>query len=165
MKYCSETTTTHPTSVSCPHCVNDFNDLLSAEGYIASQQLFNMGEVVLNLDCVEATCAAAAGLERAKSMDLAFGISDLKKECQLMVLVEIRLNYQNPNNVRRDKLHEKVLGSIAALGSHLPIYANYIFVFREDKKQEARNRFFRMNPKIPNEYLVMDLDELKATFF
>lgn len=166
MKYCQVTTKNHPTCLANLTIIEDFNTLLAGEGHIGLTAAFTNGEVVLNLDSLETLIAIAHG-NRAKtrSMDCTFGISNDDRSIQLMVLVELKLNHQNPNNVNRAHLEEKVAGSVSALTDIIPIYANYIFIFRSDRKEEAKNRFFRMNPRIPNEYFVMDLPELKSTFF
>jgi len=166
MKYCQVTTKNHPISLANLTIVEDFNTLLNAEGHVTSIAAFTNGEVVLNLDAVETLIAIAQGNRaKTKSMDCSFGIANNGRSIQLMVLVELKLNHQNPNNVNRAHLEEKVAGSVSALTNIIPIYANYIFIFRTDRKEEAKSRFFRMNPRIPNEYFVMDLAELKSTFF
>lgn len=166
MKYCRITTMNHPTSLAHPSCIEDINALLLTEGDIGTGALFTNDEVVLNLDCVEAKIAFYDGdRERNKSMDFSFGIANDERSIQLMVLAELKLNSLNPNSIRREHLEEKVTASINVLTNAIDIYANYIFIFRNDKKEEARSRFFRMNPKIPNEYLVMDLEELYYNFF
>ena len=166
MKYCRITTENHPVSLTYSDCIEDINALLVKEGHITPPLTFTNAEVVLNLDCVEARLALIQGnKDKNKSMDLTFGIANNDRSIQLMVLVELKLNNSNPNNVRRDHLAEKVAGSFLSLTKVIPIYANYIFIFQIDRKEEAKSRFFRMNPKIPNEYLVMDTLELKTTFF
>jgi len=166
MKYCQTTTENHPVSSKHFSCIENINLLLTNEGHIGTAVLFINDEVVLNLDCVEAIIALNDDdRERNKSMDFSFGIANDDKSIQLMVLAELKLNSLNPNHIRMDHLKEKVAGSILALTNSIHIYANYIFIFRTDRKEEARSRFFRMNPRIPNEYLVMDLAELHYTFF
>lgn len=166
MKYCQVTTVNHPTSLANLTSIEDFNTLLTAEGHHASIAAFTNGEVVLNLNTVETLIAISQGNRpKTKSMDCCFGIANNDRSIQLMVLVELKLNHQNPNNVNRAHLEAKVAGSVSALTNIIPIYANYIFLFRTDRKEEAKSRFFRMNPRIPNEYFVMDLSELQSTFF
>lgn len=165
MKYCKITTESHPISLAHPTCIEDINLLLVNEGYDGTLVLFNSNEVVLNLDCVETKIANDEAKARSRSMDFSFGIANGDKSIKLMVLVELKLNQKNPNWVKREYLEEKVAGSALVLKNDIHIYANYIFIFRSDRKQEAINRFFRMNPRIPNEYLVMDLQELHDTFF
>lgn len=165
MKYCRITTENHPVSLTHIGCIEDINHLLVNEGHVGAAALFTNGEVVLNLDCVEALIALREARERSRSMDFSFGIANEDQSIRLIVLAELKLNHQNPNHVRREHLEEKVAGSILALTNAVHIYANYIFIFRSDKKEEAKSRFFRMNPRIPNEYLVMDLQELHYNFF
>lgn len=166
MNYCISTTQNHPIAQAYPNCIQDFNTLLINEGYVSSTTLFDNSEVVLNLDAVEALIALAEdNRNRNSSMDFTFGIANKEATSRMMVLVELRLNYVNPNNLKREKLEDKVAGSLLALTSIIPIYPNFIFIFSSDKKEEARNRLFKMYPRIPSSYIVMDLQDLKTSFF
>jgi hypothetical protein len=166
MKYCISTTQGHPIAKAHPTSIEDFNNLLAKEGYTETTTLFNSQEIVLNLDTVEALIALNEGnRNRNSSMDITFGIADTNLANKMMVLVELRLNYTNPNNLKREKLEDKVAGSLLALTTVIPVYPDFIFVFQSDKTQEAKSRLFRMYPKIPNNYKAMDLEELKAAFF
>lgn len=165
MKYCKITTINHPISLTYPNCIEDINSLFIREGYASSQKPFINNEVILNLDFVESEVAPLANRPKNRSMDFTFGLSNNGQSIQLMVLAELKLNQQNPNQLKREHLEEKVAGSMGVLNNSIDIYANYIFIFRSDKKEEAKSRFFRMNPKIPNEYLVMDIEEFYNTFF
>lgn len=165
MKYCKITTINHPISLTYPNCIEDINSLFIREGYASPEQPFINNEVILNLDFVESEVAPLANRLKNRSMDFTFGLSNNGQSIQLMVLAELKLNQQNPNQLKREHLEEKVAGSMSVLNSSIDIYANYIFIFRSDKKEEAKSRLFRMNPKIPNEYLVMDIEEFYNTFF
>jgi len=95
-------------------------------------------------------------------MDIAFAISDsLNIE---ILLVEFRFNYKNPNNLQKGDLEGKVSGSKSFLGNSVKINDNYIFIFKPNLIQQARNRMQRMNPKIPNNYIVMDLEGLVTKY-
>ena len=96
---------------------------------------------------------------------MSFGVAIENSTIKHMVIVELRLNYINPNNVRREELEEKAIGSIAALGSSIPVHDNFIFIFQSNLVEQARNRLYRMNPRIPSNYIVMDPNTLKHTFF
>jgi hypothetical protein len=166
MKYCKNTTQNHPISLSHIGCIEDINSLLLNEGYDGIEGLFVNHEVVLNLDCVEASMALNDGdRERNSSMDFTFGIANDDQSVKLMVLAELKLNSLNPNHIRREQLEKKVSSSKRILNIDVYIHNNFIFIFRKDKKEEAKSRFFRMNPRVPNEYIVMDLDELRYYFF
>lgn len=82
-----------------------------------------------------------------------------------MLLVELRFNYKNLANLNRIVLLEKVNGSFLALDNSVDINSNYIFIFQPHLVQQAINRLQRMNPKIPNNYTAMDLDQLIANYF
>ena len=72
---------------------------------------------------------------------MTFGIANDDRSIQLMVLVGYKLNLLNPNNVIIDFIEQKVSEAIAVLTTSIHIYANYIFLFRSDLKEEAKHRF------------------------
>ena len=95
-------------------------------------------------------------------MDCTFAISDDTKT--EMLLVEFRFNYVNLQNLNRNKLVDKVQCSHEILGDPIPINKNSIFIFQKNLKAQAQSRIYRMYPRVPSNYLVMDLDDLKQFF-
>ena len=95
-------------------------------------------------------------------MDCTFAISDDSKT--EMLLVEFRFNYKNLQNLNRNKLVDKVECSQEILGNSIPINEKSIFIFQKNLKAQAQSRIYRMYPRVPNNYLAMDLDDLKKFF-
>ena len=165
MKYSLITTQNHPISINHPECTEDINSLLKHECNSLVATTFTNAEIVINLDTAEAILAHNQSRQRNKSMDITFGISNVDLSIKMMVMVELRLNFENPYNLNRQSLEDKVKFSLIVLTNFVPIYPKFIFVFQAKIKEEAKNRFYRMNPKIPSDYVVMDLNDLKAAFF
>jgi hypothetical protein len=164
MKYCFKTTTAQVVCCSYPACLEKLNDIIVRDGYDGTMPFFENNEVAINCDSVEKYDAKAEGRkEFNKSMDIAFGISNAMQA--EMLLVELRLNYVNPNNLDRKVLVEKMNGTLGVIKSSVPIHNKTIFVFTSSVKAEARNRLARMDPKVPSSFIVMDINELKAVYF
>lgn len=169
MKYCNNTTVNHPISQAYSNCLQNINDIIlkdsqDCHGYVIPN--FENNEIVINLDDVEEKLTIAQGrLEKNKSMDMAFGITNSDATVKEMLMVELRLNFINPNNLKKDKIDDKVAGSTLALQNHYPIHEKYIFIFKTSLVAEATNRLFRMHPAVNSNYVVMDLQNLKANFF
>ena len=166
MKYCKETTINHKVASFYSSCLQKINDILDCEGYPNKDkhQLFDLSTIVINGDKLEEEVALSIGrVEKNRSMDIAFGI---KKNSEVYIkMVELKFNCNNPSTLRNENLQEKVKGTIDALTEVLPIHYEYLFIFNPHIKAEARNRLFRMSPRIPNNYRVMDIYELKSTYF
>jgi hypothetical protein len=166
MKYCLRTTIAHYICCSYPNCLEKIDDIIFREGYIGALPFFSNSEVAINCDIAERQVATSSGRTIFdRSMDMAFGISDVNSNQSEMVLVELRLNYINPNNLNRKELVEKMNGTTGVLQTSVPIHNQIIFVFESIVKAEARNRLARMDPKVPSSFVVMDLNDLKSTYF
>lgn len=163
MKYDRTLTLNHIKSMQHPACLIDFNSLIVKEGFNANLPVFENGIDVLDLDCVERVLAASAGRNQNKSMDCTFAIKD-DTNAELL-LVEFRFNYQNMKNLTRTELIGKVQGSLSALGTSMNVHQNYVFIFQSNLKQQAINRLFRMNPRVPSSFLAKDIFELKSQYF
>jgi hypothetical protein len=165
MKYSKESTLKHSVSLNRTECLKAFNDLNIAEGYSGITDLFSSDVFVLDLDCVEAKIAADEHRIRRSSMDCTFAIEIEETDSYEMLMVELRYNYLNLQNLTRTKLLDKVSGSTLALGNSVIISNIFIFIFTTALKEQARSRLFRMIPRVPNNYVVMDIYELKAQYF
>src|SRR5258705_12834405 len=110
MKYCHTATSGQTVCSTYPVCLEEFNVVIVREGYVGAIPFFTNSEEVINCDTLEIEISKAAGNPALNSsMDVAFGISDTNNA--ELVLVEIRLNYTNPNNVSSSKLFQKVNGT------------------------------------------------------
>lgn len=119
--------------------------------------------LVIDLDCVERVKATKECRRRFSTMDCTLAIRD-ETETN-MLLVELRLNYKNLQNLNRNKLIDKVTGSTLLLSESPVIHPEYIFIFKTELKSQARNRFYRMSPRISNNYIVMDINDLSQKYF
>jgi hypothetical protein len=164
MKYSKSQTLNHMESVNKPECLKNLNDLIIKEGYDGVNNVFDNEVTILDLDCVESKNAMKERRTNRSSMDCTFAIEDEITGNVEMLLVELRFNYVNMQNLTRRKLLDKVSGSRIALGSSVKINDDNIFIFKSELKEQAKSRLFRMLPKIPNNYLVMDMLDLKATY-
>lgn len=163
MKYNNTETESHIVAQTYPSCLVDIDQLIFKD----DDSLLEVGNefdnsVVIDLDGVEILRAQADKRNQKSTMDCTFAISDDAKT--EMLLVEFRFNYVNLQNLNRNKLVDKVECSQEILGDSIPINENSIFIFQKNLKAQAQSRIYRMYPRVPNNYLVMDLDDLKQFF-
>lgn len=164
MKYNKEKTLDHIISKTFPCCVKDFNQvILDEDDNLNNIPSFFTDVLVIDLDCVEKNKAKTERRIQCKTMDNTFAISNVSSI--EMLLVELRFNYRNLSNLDRNELLGKVSGSINLLGNSVVINDNFIFIFQPDLLQQAINRLQRMNPRIPNNYIAMDLNQLMSVYF
>ena len=164
MKYNKKETLDHIISKTFPNCVKDYNQIiLDEDDNLNTIPSIFTDVLVIDLDCVEKNKAKSERRVQCKTMDTTFAISN-KSEVQ-MLLVELRFNYKNLSNLDRNELLGKVQGSINLLGKSIVINDNFIFVFQSDLLQQAVNRLQRMNPRIPNNYSAMDIQQLIRVYF
>jgi hypothetical protein len=164
MKYDKLETNNHSVNLSHPCCNKDFNQILLDEddSLAILPNVFNAA-VVIDLDCVEVENARNEHRNQNRTMDVTFAISDTNN--LEMLLVELRFNYKNLANLNRIELLEKVDGSTLILGNTVKVNGDYIFIFQPHLVQQAINRLQRMNPRIPNNYIAMDLSVLVQKYF
>lgn len=164
MKYNKVETKKHLVSQTYPCCVKDFNQIvLDEDDSLTTLPTFFTDVEVLDLDCVEIEKARNEHRNQNRTMDTTFAISDATS--LEMLLVELRFNYTNLANLNRIELLEKVAGSQLILGNSVKICGDYIFIFQPHLVQQAINRLQRMNPRIPNNYIAMDLTQLIGIYF
>jgi len=164
MKYNGLATLNHSISKSYPSCLADLNEVILREDDSLSSipALFD-SICVQDMDCVERIIANAELRQRRKSMDISFAISNTSRT--EMLLVELRFNYKNLANLNREVLMDKVFGTSENLGITIPIHNDYIFIFQPSLVAQAINRLQRMNPRIPNNYVAMDIHNFKHIYF
>lgn len=155
MKYSKEVTETH--SLSCLHkdCLQLIADCLKAEG---GRGILFDHETCINLDKIEKKQRKS---KPQATMDLTMGIKTASKE---MLLVELRFNYKNPKNIGKQDILDKILHSKELLSDCI-IHSEYIFIFKENVKNQARNHFNRLfiGKNIP--CLIMTEEEFHHHFF
>ncbi len=165
MKYCRKSTINHNIALSHNSCLQNINTLIIDEGYLGTDLFFTNEEIILNMDRAETIFAPLENRLQKKSMDMAFGIKSPDSINTKMLMVELRLNYKNPNNLNRAEIEEKVEGTSRILSNIPAIYKLYIFIFKTEQLEEAINRLYRMIPKINTNYVVMDIHQLKEKYF
>ncbi len=165
MKYSRELTHNLSITMNKLECIEIFDDLNLNDGFVETPDLFEYDTIVLNMDCVETRNAFAEHRDNRRSMDCAFGIESNETIDQEILMVELRYNYLNLKNLTRQELIEKVAGTTLALGGSVQIHKESIFIFQKSLKEQARSRLFRMNPRVPSEFIVMDIYELKTLYF
>ncbi|MBS9766286.1 MAG: hypothetical protein KGV44_01945 [Flavobacteriaceae bacterium] len=167
MKYSRSKTITHPISTKHKDCVKDFNNVILNEddSLNTKPSIFNNVEVI-NTDCVEKErVEQMGGGDRNRTMDVAFAIAE-SSDCEIseIIFVELKLNCINPNNLKRGELKGKVLGS-TNLFSSSTIYKDYIIVVQPNKLQQTKSILNKLRFTIPDNFIPMDINELKRTFF
>lgn len=165
MKYCKSTTRSHRIAVAHDRCLHDLNHLIVQEGFSGFIPLFTNAEIVINLDKAEEIIADAAGRQKNKSMDMAIGLAKSDSTVREMLMVEFKFNLNDFYYLKKTDLEGKVAGSALIL-SNVPSITNlFIFIFKTNHIQEAKNRLARMIPKINSNYVAMDIHNLQATYF
>lgn len=122
------------------------------------------------LFCNEETCLNLDELEKAQhkkrlqsTMDLTIGLSLNQKTSQLL-LVELRFNYKSPQNIKRQDIVDKIVHSKELLIGNV-IYAKYIFIFRDNVCNQARNHFSRLFSGKKTNCCIMSESEFYNKFF
>lgn len=167
MKYSKEETLKTSLAQQFKRCVKDYNIIFrdNDDNLRTIPNYFTDVEVI-DFDCIEEKLSCLQHRKKVKSVDSIFVISDNSLDREI-VLVELRLNYINMANLKKEELEEKVRETIKTLKSFekINIHSEYFFVFQPNRTQQARNRLNRMNPKIPTTYISIDINSLKQRFF
>lgn len=164
MKYDKNSTLTHSLAVKLPLIAIDLDLIIHNEDDLSLSVKNNFPDSkVLDMDLAEVETAKLEARLRNSTMDCSFAITEL--EDTKILLVEFRFNYVNLKNLNRNKLIDKVTGSISLLGNSIDIFPEYIFIFQPGLKAQAQRRLFMMNPKIPTNYIAYEVNDLKARFF
>jgi hypothetical protein len=99
------------------------------------------------------------------SVDMAIGLKNGDDNNKEMLLADFKFNVDNPTNIRKIDMLEKVRFSSLLLGTHTSIREEYIFILRKEKVQEARRWFSRYHAKIPQTYIAMDINTFRDVYF
>lgn len=187
MKYNQVETINNNVSSKFPKCLKlfdeinlkDDDELLEIDGLFGDKKVIDVDDVEIHLARLE--CKRKLN----STMDLAFLIYDrvglspkdkpkfenidklfyTRSKCKVQ-LVELRLNFREIQNLKREKLKNKLLGSTYIFSKYqMPINDHYIYVFKENMVQQARNRMGRMLPEVFWKYEVTDLKCLKRDYF
>jgi hypothetical protein len=165
MKYCEQTTRGHEINQRTNGaCLSSINEVIEKDDSTKTNLIFERDVIVINLDEAEKVISRGQQCKPSKSMDICFGLTN--KEFNLSILlVEFRFNYRNMRNLDKSELDGKLQGSKKLLGESISIKDEYIFIFQKDLQQQAKSRLQRMNPRVPSNYVVMNIYELKNKYF
>lgn len=159
--YCFTTTTNHPVAQQYEDCLELLDDITQNESNTNIKTPF-LGEKVLNLDKVE---KATSRVRNNATMDVTFGISKNQGKSGQVLLCEYRLNYKSVNKISKSGLDAKIKGSKDLLGSEIPIYTPYLFVFNSNIKASAVSKLRRFSNNKKGLYRAVDIQELYEDFF
>jgi hypothetical protein len=161
LKYCEKTTSEHSISQQNPDCQCDIKLLIKNEG--GSGKVFNCDKV-LNLDKVEESLAKKHKRSRRSSMDVFMGVSE-NEQNRKAALIEFKFNVKHPKNLYKTEVEDKVNDSKGIIGTEIPIYNKYCFVFKTDVIQQAKSQFFRLFPKLNSPYQAITEKELHELYW
>ena len=142
------------------NCLSNLNLISVKDGCSICHDFFSLNPIVLDMDCVELSFCIGVKSPQ-KSMDFAF-VSNNDE----VILVELRCNYINLKNLKRNDLLEKRKYSEDILIKHgYSLFYNKIYcVFSDSFKQQAIRRLRNMNPTIPSEFVAISVTDLKSFF-
>lgn len=169
MKYCENTTYSHPISNRFKNQIELLNTIFKSEGCTT---IFFSDEKAINLDEVEIElCTNNSG--RQATMDLAVGISRVTREADKtiiknaqMLLVELKFNIKNPINIKKSDLEAKIKHSMEILGQEIPIHNLKILIFDDKQISVAKAWIARIFGKSPKPIIsVRTANELKVEYF
>lgn len=157
--YCAKTTREHHVAIQHPNCIEEIDSLSKRDG--AKKTPFQ-DEICINLDNVEICLAKKDKRNNRKTMDFSFGIKVINQS--KFVLVELRLNYKNINNLSKTELDSKIYNSKIILGQNPNLLNHYYFVFKSNLKNQAHRNLRRiyLNKNIVSG---IDLLDLKNIYF
>jgi len=155
MKYCQETTKSHPLAISNSNCLQKINDIIKNEG--GNTFPFNANDIALNLDKV----VIEKHLQNLCSMDMTIGIS--QNNAKKMLLIEFKLNYRVPKNISGKECKRKIQDSIKLLGQEIAISNTPIFIFKTNLLSQAKNILSRQLgiPKVE----VLGIEDFRTNYF
>lgn len=167
MKYCQNTTESHPLSKKYPQCLDKINSIIFgetlAENHDKINQPFN-DEVALKLDKVK-ECSENSDVKKMHSMDIVLGVKD-ENDSFSSLLVEFKLNCKGIKSLTDSDCKDKIRDSkIILFGSGETVRNSFIFIFNNDylSKNEARNEISR---KLNNRTIeVLSIDQFKEKYF
>ena len=175
MTYNRIETLNHFIAKAYPSFVKDLNlIILTNDNQLKTIPKYFTEVVALDLDAIQNEIATQLKKNKDSSVDTCFVVSDeLRKR---VILVEIKLNVENPNNYfngnkSRRALCKKIEDSIKLLGDTLPIKNTYYLVFKPYSPQGkpvleiAKRLLFNISQELHQNYKAISIEELKQTFF
>lgn len=160
--YCLNQTKLFADTINCSSCLISLNVLINKEGFDnVEQHIFPDEHLCVDMDNVEKILADIENRNRNKSMDSAYVLRTGD-----VVLVEYRFNYQNLRNLKSNTLILKRTHSEQIVKKYnYSVHSNFYYVFNRNVIEQAKRRFYRFNPKLPQIYKAVDLQDLKLKFW
>lgn len=163
MKYCLNTTSTHPLANTYNQHLQSLTKIFQSEGY-RGVNLF-LHEKAINLDQVEKEKSCKEKRSPNATMDFSIGLSKDDKN-KKMLLVELKLNIKNPGNISKSELDNKMKNSVMLLSQDIPILQEKIILFQLALVQQARRivaRLYNNNPNLNIE--IQSAEDFKGKYF
>ena len=170
MTYNRIETLNHFIAKAYPSFVKDLNlIILTNDNQLKTIPEYFTEVVALDLDDIQEEIAT----QLKKNKDSSVVSDELRKR---VILVEIKLNVENPNNYfngnkSRRALCKKIEDSTKLLGDTLPIKNTYYLVFKPYSPQGkpvleiAKRLLFNISQELHQNYKAISIEELKQTFF
>ena len=100
-----------------------------------------------------------------KTMDAVVGVADIshnRKVGSRLLMVELRMGYDDTNNLKISSLQGKVIHSGLLLGGSVPLDEECVFVFRVDVAEQAKKWIFGASKEstIAEKWVALSTDEL-----
>ncbi|OFX26535.1 MAG: hypothetical protein A2033_00025 [Bacteroidetes bacterium GWA2_31_9] len=159
MKYCQQTTLSHPLSKRFPQHLSEINLIIREEG--GGEYPFNK-EVALKLDKVKDS-SENPHIKKMKSMDMVLGIKDENNNLSSLI-VDFKLDCKNAVNISESDCRDKIKHSkILLFGSGISVYNKYVFIFNNALLEISRRIISQRLTNASAE--VLSINEFKANYF
>lgn len=131
--YSNKTTRRHPIWKISPALFDDISNRDRKGSCYFSRDI-----VALDMDTYE----KMRGGNADRTVDAVIGIETcINKKCMSprLMMIELRTNYNSPNNLSKSELEGKVTHSSQLLGAELPVERHKILLFRDEVAAQARS--------------------------
>ena len=142
MKYCRQTTISHPLSISHPRHIEKLNTIIRNEGGTIFP--FTNNDVALNLDKVKMN-SSNKDISRMKSMDIVIPLNNTSGNNPLSLLVDFKLNCKGTKSLSDGDCKDKIKHSkILLFGSGIGVHNKYVFIFKDALINQSRSIISRV---------------------
>ncbi len=158
MKYCHQSTISHPLAIAYPGFLENINLIFQVEG--GNGVPFNH-EVALNLDKIKDN-SGNTDIKHMRSMDMVIGMKENNNIFSLLVDFKLRCN--NPVNISEGECRDKIKHSKRLLfGSGISVHNRYVFIFNDDLLNVSRRV---LSMRLANAFAdALSIDDLKSIYF
>ncbi len=161
MKYCEQTTLSHPVCRSHSQIIESIQTLVNAEG--CRKNIFSE-QKALNLDKLERRLCTRQRSPNP-TMDAAIGLSKEERICK-MLLVDFKFDVKQPTNLGKAEIEGKINNSKTILSQDPPIHRDKILIFNDALKAQAERHIARLYSNKPTkEVVALSIEEFKQLYF